>query len=387
MLEDLSPALLLRELVRIPSVSSISNRPVMEFVKSVLQPRGWHIRELPYNDAAGVEKLNLIATPPCQRADDFSVDLAFVCHTDTVPYNVAWPHAVDPETKDGMLHGCGACDVKGFLACMLAAFASVPVAQYASTAALVLTAEEEIGCLGARRLVDAGLLRPRHVVVGEPTSLHPARAGKGYGLAEIRVQGKEAHSAHPAQGASAIYRAARLIDRIEQLAASLEKSTHHKKHHLFDPPFTTINVGTIEGGTAKNIVPGECKFLLEWRPVPGEADGMVPDAVRNIIEGLRHQDPDLTCKLQVIREQAGFETHEGSSLVRRWIELTGRSAIGVPFGTEAPVFSKLAEDVLVVGPGDMCTAHSERECVPAEELELCVSYLRHLVMHPLDAAR
>jgi len=387
MLEDLSPAGLLSELVSIPSVSYLSNRPVMEFVKSVLQPRGWNLRELPYNDAAGVEKLNFIATPPGQKADDFSVDLAFVCHTDTVPYKATWPHAVDPEIRDGLLHGCGACDVKSFLACLLAAFVSVPAAQYACTVALVFTAEEEIGCLGARRLVDAGLLRARHVVVGEPTSLHPARAGKGYGLAEIRVLGKEAHSAHPAQGASAIYRAARLIGRIEQLAASLEKSAYRAKNQLFDPPYTTLNVGTIEGGTAKNIVPGECRFLLEWRPVPGEVAGMVPDAVRTIMEELSRDDPDFDFEMKILREQAGFETREDSPLVRRWIELTGQPAIGVPFGTEAPWMATLAEDVIVIGPGDMRTAHSERECVPLEELERCVLYLRHLVMHPLDATR
>ncbi|MHB8303580.1 MAG: acetylornithine deacetylase [Acidobacteriaceae bacterium] len=386
-LEGMSPAALLRELVRIPSVSHLSNRPVMEFVKSVLQPRGWHVRELPYNDAAGVEKLNLIATPPGQSADDFPVDLAFVCHTDTVPYNAAWPHAVDPEMRDGMLHGCGACDVKGFLACLLAAFASVPAAQYASTVALVFTADEEVGCLGARRLLDAGLLRARHVVVGEPTSLYPARAGKGYGLAEICVQGKEAHSAHPAQGVSAIYRAARLIARIEEFGATLGQSSPARNNRLFDPPYTTLNVGAIAGGTAKNIVPGECKFLLEWRPVPGEAAGMVPDAVRNIVEELRRADPGFLCDIEVVREQPGFATREDSLLLLRWSELSGRTAIGVPFGTEAPWMATLAEDAIVVGPGDMRTAHSDRECVPVEELELCVSHLRALVGRPLEASR
>lgn len=386
MLEDLSPAALLRGLVRIPSVSSLSNRPVMEFVKSFLQPRGWHVRELSYDDVNGVEKLNLIATPSGQKADDFSVDLAFVCHTDTVPYSAAWSHAVDPETKDGLLHGCGACDVKGFLACLLAAFVSVPATQYASTVALVLTAEEEVGCLGAKRLLDSGLLRARHVVVGEPTSLHPARAGKGYGLAEIGVYGKEAHSAHPAQGASAIYRAARLIGSIEQFAASLEKSAHSEKNQLFDPPYTTLNVGTIQGGTAKNIVPGECRFLLEWRPIPGEAADNVPDAVRDMIQELRHDDPGFVCEIKILRAQPGFETREGSPMLLRWIKLTGQPAIGVSFGTEASLLSTLTGDVVVIGPGDMRTAHSERECVPLEELHQCVIYLQELLTRPLEEA-
>lgn len=372
--QNLSAAELLLELVRIPSVSSLSNRPLMEFIKGVLQPGGWNIRELPYRDAEGQEKLNMIATPAGQPVDNFSVDFAFVCHTDTVPYSPGWAGAVHPEIRDGQVHGCGACDVKGFLACLLAAFGPMR-AQPAASLALAFTAEEEIGCRGARRLVEAGLLRARHAVIGEPTSLHPARAGKGYGLAEVRVFGKEAHSAYPAQGESAIYRAARLVGKIEELAATLKRSGDP----LFDPPYTTLNVGTIEGGTAKNIVAGECRFLLEWRPIPSEATGAVPDAVRRLLEDMRREDPGLACELKVLREQAGFQTDEGSPLLRRWIALAGRHAVGVAFGTEAPLLATLAEDVIVVGPGDMRTAHSERECVPIAELERCVLYLRGLV--------
>ncbi len=385
-MEDLSPAAILRELIRIPSASSMSNRPVMEFVQVILQPRGWHFRELPYLDASGVEKLNLIATPPQRNGKDFFVDLAFVCHTDTVPYSAAWTNAAQPPAHDGMLHGWGACDVKGFLACLLAAFASVE--KLACSVALVLTADEEIGCLGAKRLVDTGLLRARHVVVGEPTSLHPARAGKGYGVAEILVSGKEAHSAHPAHGASAIYRAARLIGRIEQFAASLEKLAYSGEaqigNRIFDPPYTTLNIGTIAGGSAKNVIPGECRFLLEWRPMPGETAGMVGDAVHRMVEELRRSDPGFVYEIKILREQAGFETRESSPLVQRWMQLAKRPAIAVPFSTEAPLFATLAEDVVVLGPGDMRTAHSERECVPLHELELCTSYFEQLLQHPIE---
>ena len=356
---------------------------MVEFVRQVLQPRGWHLRELPYFDASGAEKVNLLAVPSWQAADNFSIDLAFVCHTDTVPYSAAWSHAIDPEMQNGLLHGCGACDVKGFLACLLTAFAEMRAEQCASTVALVFTAEEEIGCVGATRLLDTGLLHPRQVVVGEPTSLEPARAGKGYGLAEIRVLGKEAHSAHPALGVSAITRAARLIGRIEEFAFSLANAVEHRSADIFDPPYTTLNVGVIAGGTAKNVVAAECKFLLEWRPIPTEPAGRVPDAVRTMIEELRREDADFACEMNVLREQSGFETSADSPLVRRWMELAGRSAIAVPFSTEAPWMSTLAEDVIVVGPGDMRTAHSERECVPVAELELCISYLQQLVRHRL----
>ena len=135
----------------------------------------------------------------------------------------------------------------------------------------VLTAEEEIGCIGASRLVADNALRPRRMIIGEPTSLRPARAGKGYCLAEVTVWGKEAHSAHPQQGVSAIYHAARLITAIEELAGPLATETHS----FFEPAFTTVNIGTIEGGTAKNVVPGLCRFQLEWRPIPGQSPNVV----------------------------------------------------------------------------------------------------------------
>lgn len=385
-MNDLSPTALLQDLVRIPSVSAMSNRPVIEFAKSVLAPLGWQMRELPYRDGRGAEKVNLIATPPGQDTSDLSVDLAFVCHTDTVPYSPTWPAAVNPLLENGNLHGCGACDVKGFLACLLSAFTSMPATGFGQTVALVLTAEEEIGCIGAKHLVSSGLLQACNIVIGEPTGMHPARAGKGYGLAEILVFGQEAHSAFPSYGISAIHHAARFIERIGRLAFSL-KQTPHPGANIFDPPCTTLNVGTISGGTAKNIVPAECRFLLEWRPVPADTRGTIPNAIRKIGDELRSEDRSFRCEIDVLRDDAGFETSADSLLLRRWVELSGRQPIGVSFGTEAPVMSTLTRDVIVVGAGDMHTAHSERECVPVAELDLCVSHLRNLVRHPIEATR
>lgn len=386
MLDKLSPIALLRELIGIPSVSALSNRPLIDFVENMLRRQNWNFRELPYRDAGGAEKINLLATPPWQKANDFSVDLAFVCHTDTVPYHAEWKDAVHAQVIGDCMHGCGACDVKGFLACLLAAVLNTPQTHFAMTVALVLTAEEEIGCVGSRHLVEAGLLHPRHVVVGEPTSLRPARAGKGYGLAEIRVFGKEAHSAHPAQGVSAIYAAARLIGKIERYAMSFQDAPVPEEARIFEPPCTTFNVGIIDGGTAKNVIAGECKFLLEWRPLPGDPMGMIPVAVQRMVQALQLDDPRFRYELNVLREQPGFETVANSAIVRRWRAMSGREAIGVSFGTEAPLISTLAEDTIVLGPGDMRTAHSPRECVPLEELDQCVAYLTELLGNPLETA-
>jgi acetylornithine deacetylase len=146
-------------------------------------------------------------------------------------------------------------------------------------------------------------------------------------------------------------------------------------------------VGIIEGGTAKNIIPGECKFLLEWRPLPGNPVGEIPGIVDRMAAELQIDDPEFRCEVKALREQPGFETARHLPLVRRWTEISEREPIGVPFGTEAPLMSTLADDTIVLGPGDMRTAHSPRECVPLAELDLCVTYLTELLENPLEPAQ
>lgn len=365
----------LSNLIRIPSPSYRSNREVIDYAAHVLHHARWQTREMPYRDVAGIEKVNLVAAPPAQNLDEATVELAFMCHTDTVPYSSDWMQALEPTIVDGQLHGCGACDVKGFLACLLTATTENDSSSFINGLRLILTADEEIGCVGAGHLITSGSIKPRRVVIGEPTSLRPARAGKGYCLAEVTVFGEEAHSAHPQEGVSAIYRAARLITAIEEYSLLLTG----EQHLLFSPSFTTLNVGTVQGGTAKNIIPGQCKFQLEWRPIPGQSSDTVPGAVSRIADTLRSVDPGFRCDLQILRQQTGFESSANSSLVQSLETLTGRPATSIPFGSEASIMASVAEEVIVFGPGDMQTAHSNRECVPISELDEAVGCLQSLM--------
>ena len=367
----------LSNLIRIPSPSFLSNRPIIDYVQQVLNHAKWQSRELTYQDAAGIEKVNLIAAPPGQNLDDSIVELAFLCHTDTVPYSSNWSQALEPSIANGSLHGCGACDVKGFLACLLTSITTSDASDFVDGLRLVLTADEEIGCVGAAHLIASGL-KPKQVVIGEPTSLHPARAGKGYCLAEITVFGEEAHSAHPQRGRSAIYRAARLLTAIEEYSSLLAE----QQHPFFSPAFTTLNVGTIHGGTAKNIVPGQCSFQLEWRPIPGQSTDTVPTAISKIARSLQDADPDLRYTFRLLRQQAGFESAQNSKFIQSIEALTGRAATSIPFGSEANLLASITDDVVVFGPGDMQTAHSSRECVPLNELDEAVRCLQSLMKMP-----
>jgi acetylornithine deacetylase len=345
------PCSTLKDLIAISSVSAESNLPVIRYARQRLEQSGWHCVEQPYADEHGTAKANLIAT----HAEERDPALALVCHTDTVPYDS--PSLVQPVERDGNVYGRGACDVKGFLACALEAMGSAR-----KGLALVLTADEEIGCIGARRFVESQILRPRYAIIGEPTSLTPIRAGKGYCVAELRCAGREAHSAFPDLGESAIGKAARVVIASEQIQERLKSD----RDDGFDPPYTTVNIGVIQGGRAKNIIPGECTMLFEWRPIPHQA----VDAAIERLSG---------CEVNVLRRQPGFATAASSLIVTTLAELSGRAPATVSFGTEAPWIAQLGTECVVFGPGTMHVAHGSEEHVPIEELENCVTMLREVI--------
>ena len=362
----------LAELVRIDSTSSKSNGAIVEYALARAVAAGMRARVTSYRDDRGAEKFQMLAFAPSETEE---VELALVGHTDTVPFDASWSEALALVEREGKLYGRGACDTKGFIAAALTAIEETGVRALRRPLALVLTADEEVGCLGAKRLAESKPFRARHAVVGEPTSLQPVRAGKGYCLADVTVRGREGHSAYPALGASAVMRAARLVTRVERIAEELKSDGHDS----FDPPQTTVNVGLIAGGTAKNIIAGECRFTLEWRPVPGQRPEHVVELVERELESLRAEDEGFDCTLRVLRLDGGIETESDAPLVRALEELTGKDAGTISFGTEAPQLAELGADAVVFGPGDIRVAHRTGEFVPVEELRECARILRQTV--------
>jgi len=366
----------LAALVGIDSVSFRSNAAIIEYLEIRCQQLGMQTQRFPYLDEFGIEKTNLIGvagTQPNQAA----VELAFVGHTDTVPYDPAWTEATTLTEQDGKLYGRGACDTKAFIAAMLTAVEACDLDSLRQPLALIFTADEELGLFGAKRLAAAKILRVQHAVVGEPTSLQPMRAGKGYCLAEVIVRGREAHSAYPAFGTSAISRAARLLTKFEAIAEEL-KDEHHPD---FDPPYTTFNVGLIRGGSAKNVIPGKCHFTIEWRPIPGQEPHRVLDLLSKAVESERQSDPEFDCEVEAGRADNGFETDAGAELVSLLESLTGKQSATVAFGTEAPQMIELGAEAVVLGPGNIRVAHRTGEFVPIDELNRCVEILGQVIAH------
>ena len=361
---------ILADLVRIDSVSSRSNAEIVEYLERRCVAMNLVTRRFPYVDDQGVEKINLIAL----SEETEEVELALVGHTDTVPYDPNWSEATNLTERDGKLYGRGACDTKGFIAAALTALENTKPKK---PLALIFTADEEIGLRGAKRLAEAKPLRVRYSIVGEPTSLKPIRAGKGYSLAEVMVEGREAHSAYPALGASAILRAARLINRLESIAEKLKQD----QHDAFDPPFTTLNIGLIHGGTAKNVLAGECRFTLEWRPIPTQSSEVVLKMFTDAIEAESETDPDIYVQIDASRQDTGFETSPDSPLIRFLEQATGLESGTVAFGTEAAQMKLLGSEAVVIGPGDIREAHRTGEFVPIAELERCEAVLRQSIQH------
>lgn len=361
----------LADLVAINSVSAKSNVEIVEFLAKRCAAIGFQVKRFPYVDDQGVEKVNLIAVTGTSFDTKPKVRLALVGHTDTVPFAPNWQDALKLTEQEGKLYGRGACDTKAFIAAALSAVEQVGLQSLKQPLALIFTADEEIGLIGAKRLAEAKAIEVSYAIVGEPTSLRPMRGGKGYCLAEVAVKGREAHSAYPALGKSAIAGAARLISRLEDVAEQLRAETHP----LFDPPQTTINVGLIQGGTAKNVIPGECRFTLEWRPIPGQSPERLLDLLASAIAEEKKSQPDLDFEVDASRTDGGYETAADSTLVNLLERLTGLPSGTVAFGTEAAQLTQMGAESVVLGPGDIRVAHRTGEFVPIDELQKCAEIL------------
>jgi acetylornithine deacetylase len=365
----------LAELVAIDSVSARSNSTIVEYLARRCELLGLKIKRLPYIDENGIEKVNLVALSGAEFSDRTTVELALVGHTDTVPYDPNWGEALQLTEIEGKLFARGACDTKAFIAASLTAIEGIDRDKLRRPLALIFTADEEIGLIGAKRLAQAGVIHCRYAIVGEPTSLQPMRAGKGYCLAEITIKGREGHSAYPSLGASAVFGAARLINEIEKISRKLEAD----QHAAFDPPFTTLNVGLVRGGTAKNVIPGECRFTLEWRPIPGQDLKHLLNLLEEAIAVERKRDPEFNCEVDAARADQGFETSRDSKLVTLLQELTGQRSGTVAFGTEAAQLTELGAEAVVLGPGNIRVAHRTGEYVPVSELNSCVTILQQTI--------
>ncbi|HKQ94497.1 MAG TPA: acetylornithine deacetylase [Aestuariivirgaceae bacterium] len=375
---DVTTRKLLADLVAFDTTSQRSNLELIAFVEAFLSRHGIASRRIDYEPG---RKTNLYATIGPDRAGG----IVLSGHTDVVSVEgQAWDS--DPfvaTERDGRIYGRGTADMKGFVAACLAAVPELKARNLRIPVHLALSCEEEVGCRGVRPLVrhfETHLPKPAAVIVGEPTLMKVVTAHKTAYSFETTVTGREAHSSAPQQGVNAIMVAARLLGELDVIDS--EKREAADPASPFDPPYTTVHVGVIAGGTAKNIVAGHCRFVWETRLVPGED----PEAVPRRLDGLAQK---LIPEMRRIGPLSNIETKRtnvvpglkprNSPAVELALKLaSGNETAAVSYATEAGLFQEAGMDAVICGPGSIDQAHKPNEFIAVSELQACDAFLRRL---------
>jgi acetylornithine deacetylase len=367
---------LLARLVAFDTTSHKSNLPLLQFVEDYLRQHGVESTRIPTADG---QKANLFATIGPKGVGG----IALSGHTDVVPVaGQTW--SSDPFTlveRGGRLYGRGACDMKGYLACVLAMVPEFRARRLTTPVHIAFSYDEEVGCTGVRPMVrelGKSLPLPRMVLVGEPTGMAVVDAHKGPMRWVVNVTGKAAHSSMPHLGVNAIIYAGHLLGELARIEAELRETDLDPR---FDPPYTTLQVTQITGGNASNIVPAACWFGWEIRRLPG-FDGRALDArVKRFAEErcnlpMRQADPEAGVSIEITNEVPPFQADASSDIVPLTLKLAQQNdTFAVCYATEASLFQAGGAPAVVCGPGDIAQAHTPDEYIEVAELEKCLGFL------------
>ncbi|WP_428698090.1 acetylornithine deacetylase [Stappia sp.] len=371
---------ILGELIAFPTISSDSNLELIAHAADRLGALGAETRVLV--DETG-SKANLFATLGPER--DGGIVLSG--HSDVVPVaDQDW--SADPfamREADGRLYGRGACDMKGFIAAVLAVAPLFASRQLSRPLHVCLTYDEEVGCLGARKLVGdlaAMDIRPSLAIIGEPTEMRIIEGHKGCCEYTTVFRGLEGHGSVPDAGVNAVEYAVRYVARLMELREVLKARTPDGSR--FEPPWTTLQVGRLAGGVAHNVIPGLASVDWELRPVSEADRHFICEQVDAYVAGellpaMRAVHGTADIVRHVIGEVAGLEPVDNNEARRIVAALTGANGADVvSFGTEAGLFQQFGMSAVVCGPGSIAQAHKPDEFVEVSQLQACIAMLTGL---------
>lgn len=372
---------ILERLMGFDTVSSKPNIALMEYVRDLLAGAG--IGSVLIPDAAG-GKANLYAT--VGPAGVGGVMLSG--HTDVVPVEgQAWTVPAFALTeKDGRYYGRGAADMKGFVACAIAAMLEAAKRPLKVPLHLALSYDEEIGCMGVRSMIDmldAAPVRPRFCIVGEPTAMQVATGHKGKIALRATCVGREGHSALAPLALNALHLAADFVNVVRAVQARV--ADEGLKDGDYDVPYSTLHVGKLNGGVQVNIVPNTAVIDFEIRSLAGEdTDALIAElraGAEAIVAPLRAEFPEAEIRVERLWDYPGLGTPSDAGVVNFVKSLTGANGtIKVAFGTEGGLFdARLAIPTVICGPGSMAQGHKPDEFVSVEQMERCQAMLSALV--------
>ncbi|MFT6450689.1 MAG: acetylornithine deacetylase [Halocynthiibacter sp.] len=375
---------LLSELIALPTISSDSNMAMIALLSERLESLGAKVEVMLDEDGG---KANLWATV----GPDIAGGVLLSGHTDVVPVSEQdWTS--DPfvmEAREGRLYGRGACDMKGFIACAIVMAPALAVAAEAAGKPLrfCFTHDEEVGCLGARALVEQLRGRealPAMAIIGEPTMMKVIEGNKGCCEYTTHFHGMAGHGSAPAQGVNAVEYAGRYLMRLLELRSALEARA--PENGRFDPAHSTINPGRISGGVAHNVIPSHAELEWEMRPVVAADLAFVQEdlaALReSMLKEMRAVFPGADISTETIGEVVGLEPEEHNAARDLVAMLTGENAAHVvPFNTEAGLFQQIGMQAVLCGPGSIDQAHKPDEYVELEQMSRCLDMLGKLAQH------
>ncbi|MCB1350131.1 MAG: acetylornithine deacetylase [Maritimibacter sp.] len=387
-MKDLSALDILAKLVSFPTVSSESNLALVDWVEDYLAAHGVRAHRV-YNDDGTKAALFANVGPE----EEGGVVLSG--HTDVVPVE-GQPWETDPFTlteKGGRLYGRGACDMKGFDALALAAVPKALAAGVKRPLQIALSYDEEVGCLGAPRMIEAmGRTLPKADValIGEPSNWKVVNGHKGgIGIA-TQLRGHEVHSSIMHTGVNAVMEAAKLVDWANRQNAAGMAGEPGPIDGLFDPPWTTAHVGTIRGGTADNITARDCRFVMGFRCIPSEsvADWRARylDEVARVEATMQAVHPEARIDTDTRFDVPGLVPEIGGAAEALARRLTGDNGTRVvSYATEAGQFQEAGYSAVIVGPGNIAQAHQPNEWLAASELAAGEAFLDRLIAHLTEA--
>ena len=372
---------ILAHLIAFDTTSTTSNLQLINFVRNLLEEHGVD-SQLVHNDDHS--RANLYAT----IGPDNCGGVMLSGHTDVVP-TTGQDWSSDPyqlKTKDNLLVGRGSCDMKGFIACVLAGLPQITARQLQTPIHLAFSYDEEIGCLGAKRLVEvmSGFeVRPSIGLIGEPTNMAMVLGHKGKISFRVTVTGLSCHSAYINNGVNAVEYAADLIAFIRNMNSRVQQQLTDQSYSV---PHSTFHVGSINGGTALNIVPRQCEFEFEIRNLPQQdLDALVHEikhyANDVLLLDMQSRYPESEIRFDETSYYPGLHTDPASTVIAYTRAINPIDEIGdnVSFGTEAGLFDDIGINCLVCGPGSIDQAHKPDEFVSREQMRTCDQMIENLV--------
>jgi acetylornithine deacetylase len=369
---------ILAALVAFDTTSRDSNIPLIAWVEDYLDTH--QIPHFRIDYAPG--KTNLFAT----IGPDVEGGIVLSGHTDVVPVDgQAW--SSDPFTlrvQDGLLYGRGAADMKGFIAVCLSMVPQFKAKPLKVPIHFAFSCDEEVGCRGVVPLVEHmrdHLKRPSAVIVGEPTSMQVVNAHKSATRFSMDVTGHESHSALTDRGVNAIMAAAEMITEISRVREDFIAVGDPTGR--FDPPYSTVHVGVIKGGTANNIVPGHCNFSWEMRLLPGAdadfAPGRVTAVARRLEPAMKAISPKAGIAMTKATDVPGLAPEQNSPAEALALQCAHANATHtVSYCTEAGHFQAIGIPAVVCGPGSIEQAHKPDEYIAVDQLRKCEAFMARL---------